>query len=750
MLEPDGQRARRIYKIQPATNAREFEIRKAHVFIALKYCPESTVPVPIRKFFTQTQSELAVDTDRNLLFGVLALQADLLDADQFIKACTLWTTRKETSVPALLIELGWITPGDKADVERLLERKLKKHGGNPKAGLRDVADHIKRSLAGLQDDDIQRSLAGLPEPGTSTAMETVDSAPRAQGRYRLTRLHASGGIGRVWVAHDSEFGRDVALKELHPERAGQATHKARFLQEARITGQLEHPGIVPVYELAVRPDDRQPFYTMRLVKGRTLNESARAYHQNRVQGQAVALDFVALLNAFVTVCNTVAYAHSRGVIHRDLKGQNVVLGDFGEVVVLDWGLAKLVGRLEDESDFPSLVSDPGGGGKVDLTQQGQTIGTPAYMAPEQAAGCLDSIDRHTDIYGLGAILYEILTGSAPFTGSDIRDVLRKVQEDLPLPPRAFWTEVPPALANICLRALAKNPTDRFTTASELAHEVQGWQDLARRDAEEERDQFFTLSLDLLCIAGFDGYFKRLNPAWEWTLGFTVEELLAEPFSNFVHPDDRERTQSQATRISTGVATVTFENRYRCKDGSYKWLEWTAIGFAARQITYAAARDITARKQAERDLHKSEERYRSAIAAMQDGMVLLDADGGIRACNASAERILGLSAEQMMGRTALDPRWASIHEDGSPFPGETFPVMVTLHTGAPCSNVVMGVQKPSGELTWISINSQALFDTDGTTPAGVVASFTDITDRKRIKERLSEASNELARLRALAR
>jgi len=378
-----------------------------------------------------------LDTDRNLLFGVLALQADLLDADHFIKACTLWTTRKETSLPSLLIELGWLTPTDKADVERLLERKLKKHGGDPKAGLGDVADHIKRSLAALQDDDIQRSLAELPEPGTSTTMETIDSVPRAQERYSLTRLHASGGIGRIWVAHDSEFGRDVALKELRPERAGQVMHQARFLQEARITGQLEHPGIVPVYELAFQPGVRQPFYTMRLVKGRTLSEAARAYDRNRIRDQAVALEFVVLLNAFVTVCNTVAYAHSRGVIHRDLKGQNVVLGDFGEVVVLDWGLAKLVGRLNDESDFPSLVSDPDGGGKIDLTLQGQTIGTPAYMAPEQAAGRLASISYHTDIYGLGAILYEILTGRPPFTGSDTREVLRKVQEELPSPPREF-------------------------------------------------------------------------------------------------------------------------------------------------------------------------------------------------------------------------------------------------------------------------------------------------------------------------
>ena len=687
-----------------------------------------------------------MNTDRNLLFGVLALQADVIDADQFIKACTLWTTRKQIPLADLLIELGWVTPSDKADVERLVERKLRRHGGDPRAGLAAVADHVKRSLAALQDDDIQRSLCDLPGPDAATTMVTVDDVPKPQERYALTRLHASGGIGRVWLARDTAFGRNVALKELRPERAALATHRTRFLQEARITGQLEHPGIVPVYELALRPHDQQPFYTMRFVRGRTLAEAARGYHHTLVRTQAGMLDLVPLLNAFVTVCNTVAYAHSRGVIHRDLKGENVMLGDFGEVVVLDWGLAKLVDQVQAEPDDPSVVIDQAGSTELGLTVQGQTMGTPAYMAPEQAAGRLDLIDRHTDIYGLGAILYEVLTGRPPFLGSDTHEILRKVREEQPLLPRELWAEVPPALEGICMRALAKSPTDRFASASELATAVQSWQEVERREAQEERDRFFTLSLDMLCIAGFDGYFKRLNPAFQRTLGFTVDELLAQPFLSFVHPADQESTLAEAKKLAAGAETVTFENRYRCKDGSYKWMLWTAAPFLSRQLIYAAAREITARKQAEEALGKSEERYRSVIAAMQDGVVLLDAEGGIRACNASAERILGLSADQMVGRTTLDPRWRAIHEDGSPFPGETHPVMVTLRTGQSCLNVIMGVHKPDGELTWISINSQPLFEADGTTAAGVVASFEDITGPRRTEQALRQASIELAGLR----
>jgi serine/threonine-protein kinase len=336
------------------------------------------------------------------------------------------------------------------------------------------------------------------------------------------------------------------------------------------------------------------------VKGRTLSEAARQYHQNRTTGSAALSDFISLLSAFVTVCHTIAYAHSRGVIHRDLKGENVVLGDFGEVVVLDWGLAKLLDRPEGEADDPPIVVQDT---PSDLTGYGQTIGTPAYMAPEQASGSQSEIGSQTDIYGLGAILYEILTGRAPFSGSDTFDVLRKVREDAPIQPHEFWTDAPTALEDICLRALAKLPTDRFASATEFARAVEGWQETARRAAEEELNRFFALSMDMLCIAGFDGYFKRLNPAWERVLGFTADELLAEPFLSFVHPEDVERTRAAAQQLVMGSPIASFENRYRCKDGGYKWMLWTVTASPDRQVVYGSARDITVRKSVAETLSK---------------------------------------------------------------------------------------------------------------------------------------------------
>jgi PAS domain S-box-containing protein len=685
-----------------------------------------------------------MDTDRNLLFGVLAMQADLIDPQQFIEACLLWTSRKDVLLADLLVERGWILPDDKAHVDYLLGRKLAKHGGDPRASLAAIPDDVKRSLATVDDDDIQRSLAGVPLASAPQLVATVDHVAGPRERYTRLRLHATGGIGRVWLAHDSELARDVALKELRPERAEHPGHSVRFLQEAQITGQLEHPGIIPVYELIRARDGRQPFYTMRFVKGRTLSEAARAYHDKRLAGQAEPLGLPALLNAFVTVCNTVAYAHARGVIHRDLKGQNVILGDFGEVVVLDWGLAKVVGRPEGESPAPSVVLNEAGADSG-YTMQGQALGTPAYMAPEQAAGRLDLIDRRTDVYGLGAILYEILTGTPPFTGDSTEEVLRKVREEAPAPPRQLWPEVPPRLEAVCLQSLAKRPEDRCAIAGELAQQVQHWlAELAeRQQADQQRARFFALSLDLMCIADFDGYFKQLNPAWEKCLGWTTDELQAKPWMEFIHPDDVATTVAAAERIIAEGTLFSHENRYRCKDGSYRWLQWTAQEIVGQQLIYAVARDITDRKRAEESLRESEERYRSVIAAMQDGVVLLDADGSIRACNASAERILGLSADQMRGRTPVDPRWGAVREDGSPFPDEDRPPVVTLRTGQPCCNVIVGVRRPDDTLTWLSVNSQPLFQSDGTTLAGVVACFADITDRRHTEETLQQTAERLA-------
>src|SRR5262245_47200910 len=209
-----------------------------------------------------------MDNDRNLLFGVMALQGDLIDRDQFVEACTAWAADKARPMAELLLARGWITAEDREHLQYLLDRKVRKHGGDAHQSLIAAADPtVERALNQVADPDVRRSLEGRPRAAGHVLLSTIAYTPETRERYTLTRLHAQGGIGQVWLARDGDLGRQVALKELRPERAANPSIWSRFLEEARITGQLEHPGVVPVYELSRRADDEAPFYTMRFVRG---------------------------------------------------------------------------------------------------------------------------------------------------------------------------------------------------------------------------------------------------------------------------------------------------------------------------------------------------------------------------------------------------------------------------------------------------------------------------------------------------
>lgn len=508
----------------------------------------------------------SMNLDRNFLYGVVALQASLIDSDQFhqfTEACAGTPADANTCFADLLVERGWIQASDKAHLDYLVERKLSKHQGDAPATLANVGSEIKRSLAALGAPAIQQSIAGFLKQRNARLMETlVDRDCEAHERYTLSHLHATGGIGRVWLARDTQLGRDVALKELRPEQADDAVLCARFLKEAQITGQLEHPGIVPVYELARRLDTGQRFYTMRFVKGRTLSEAAREYHEKRIAGKADSFEFATLLNAFVVVCKTIAYAHSRGVIHRDLKGQNVIVGDFGEVVVLDWGLAKLVDQPDEKEPTPAVSLLQHEAGNVELTLQGDTLGTPGYMAPEQAAGRLDLLDRRTDVYGLGAMLYQLLTGQAPFTGANTAEILRNVQNEEPTPPRQHWAEVPPTLEAACLRALEKAPSSRFDSANELAHEIEQWQEIQRKQALEalrvSEEMYHSLVESLpICVWRKDvnGRFTYANQSFCEEYGQPRELIIGRTDYDISPPELAEKYQRDDSIVLTTGQTL---------------------------------------------------------------------------------------------------------------------------------------------------------------------------------------------------
>jgi serine/threonine protein kinase len=303
-------------------------------------------------------------------------------------------------------------------------------------------------------------------------------------RYRPLMFHAKGGLGEVFVARDEELRRDVALKRIQERHRANPESLRRFLLEAEVTARLEHPGVVPVYGLGCDVDG-QPCYAMRFIRGETLDEALRRFHESDNQGRDQGerrLALRGLLGHFVAVSKTVAYAHSRGIIHRDLKPSNVMLGPYGETLVVDWGLAK-AGVRDQESTIsePARSASEGseqsfdsGSASAEGTELGRALGTPAYMSPEQAAGRWNEVDPASDIFSLGATLYAVLTGRAPYQGRSHADILEQARRGQFASPRQRKRALPRALDAICLKAMARQPEDRYPTALALAADLETW------------------------------------------------------------------------------------------------------------------------------------------------------------------------------------------------------------------------------------------------------------------------------------
>jgi serine/threonine-protein kinase len=296
------------------------------------------------------------------------------------------------------------------------------------------------------------------------------------GPYQPLKLVGGGGVGVVYLADDDELKRQVALKRMRPDLVSNQDLRRRFLREAEVTGRLEHAGIVPIYGLGADAEGK-PYYAMRFIRGESLREAVARFHQADAPGRDPSERSTALrqlLTRFVAVCHAVAYAHSQGYIHRDLKPDNVMLGTYAETFVVDWGLGRSVTRAE--ADRPvgeeTVPSSP----DSTPSETRGVVGTPAYMSPEQAAGRWDLVGPASDVYSLGATLYAILTGQAPVEKGPLHEVLEKVRRGEVVPPRWRKPGVPPAVEAACLKAMAPRREDRYASASELARDVQAWLD----------------------------------------------------------------------------------------------------------------------------------------------------------------------------------------------------------------------------------------------------------------------------------
>jgi serine/threonine-protein kinase len=442
------------------------------------------------------------DTPRNLLFGLLALQNNFISRDALVAAFGAWIAGRSRPLDQILLDQGQLDADCHALLMGLVRQHLRLHGDDPEVSLADLRSNgsLHRRLSDLGDPELSASLSHVAAAHTVArdpdATATFLGALSPSGdRYKVLRLHAEGGLGEVYVARDEEVRREVALKQIRTVYAGDPQCRARFLLEAEITGGLEHPGIVPVYGLGTHADGR-PFYAMRFVRGVSLKQAIARFHSDATTRKDPGLRTLALqklLRRFLDVCNAVAYAHSRGVLHRDLKPGNIMLGDYGETLVVDWGLAKAVGHHLESPMTPGREGTlrPESGSNVQPTVVGQRLGTPAYMPPEQAEGRLEELGAASDVYSLGATLYVILTGLAPFTDPDLPTLLRKVEQGEFARPRQVRGWIDPALEAVCLKAMARRPEDRYPSPRALAEDVEHW--LADEAVSARRDPLRTRS-----------------------------------------------------------------------------------------------------------------------------------------------------------------------------------------------------------------------------------------------------------------
>lgn len=506
----------------------------------------------------------------------------------------------------------------------------------------------------------------LSSPLTAYRLGLQHSSPPS--RHRVGAELARGGVGRVVRSWDRQLLRPQVIKALNQGTSAPEKVRLNFIREAQITAQLEHPNIVPVHDLGVMPNG-EVYFTMKRVRGRTLKEVVRGLrHGDAVVGR----DFprVRLLELFKGVCQAVAFAHSRGVLHRDLKPSNVMVGDFGEVLVVDWGVAYVFRGPQ----VTQPIQAPVGGG----VGRSSIVGTPAYMSPEQARGDTARIDVRSDVYSLGAILYELLTYRPPFRGRDSDKILQQVISEPVVPPREVRADlqVPVALNNITMRCLAKSPAARYQSASELLEEVSDY--LTRLEDLDKRLR--------LAQRGFEEGVERVQAFMERrreARGLESRLIEAEWGTLVYAPiEERERVwglRAQA-RAAVRAAEVAFEEAERALLGSLSFYREHKESKAALAHLYSVALTDAEARRDERETA----RFRAALSLYQSG----DYEGLLSDQGRLFVRASGVSAPAEVVGARLAPRRGCWVPEGEEAWGQA-----PLNYSAPTGRLLVSVRAP---------------------------------------------------------
>lgn len=411
---------------------------------------------------------VANDVDRILAANALAQK--FVTEEQLHAVLNDFTLEPGNSLADFLVRRQLLTPDERRSFETMVTERLSAAGKSVSA--RELAERAaSKILPNIHSAPVRRFL----ESGILSAAQPNAEANRrseATTVYEMLEISGVGGLGEVWRTQDANLDRTLAVKRMKHWTPGSDKQIARFLREAHVTAQLQHPNIVPVHQVWRDPRTGEPMFSMDFISGRTFEEVIRDYHAASALNEPGGMTLNRLVTMFVEVCRTVSFAHSQGVVHRDLKPANVMVGAYGELFLLDWGLAKKQNVAEESAEGKSDDSTD-----YKATSAGEVLGSPYYMAPEQAIGDSEAIDARTDVFGLGAILFQILTNHPPHdlesakSMTAMREAIQRgpARTVLSLNPKA-----PRALTAICQKAIAVRPEDRYPNVALLVRDLEHW------------------------------------------------------------------------------------------------------------------------------------------------------------------------------------------------------------------------------------------------------------------------------------